>query len=105
MPTQGKMQDNDDGALPRLHGHQPEVEADLAQGNKEVLSNGSETPSLSGGASRKPSLPATLSAKAMIAGFPPLPTLPAQITPRHMSDSEAILSLSPTSMNSSSNLR
>ncbi len=106
---------NDDGAPPRLH-VRPEAappclskeEADLAHcwGDKEALSNGSEAPSLSGGASRQPGLvPATPGAKGTPAVLPPLPTLQAQITPRRMSDSEAILSLSPTSLNSSSNFR
>ena len=110
-PTQGKMQGggddvsgaqtsqahtngNDDGAPPRLHGF-PEEEADLSEGDKE----GSKAPSLSGGVS------ATPGAKATPAGWPLLSTLPAQITPRRMSDSEAILSLSSTSLNSSSNFR
>jgi hypothetical protein len=96
---------NDDGAPPCLHGR-PEEEADLAQDEKEALSNGSEAPSLSGGELRQPSLvPATPGVKATPAEFTPLPTLPAQITARRMSDSEAILSLSPTSLNSSSNFR
>ena len=119
MPTQGKMRGGeddvsgaqtsrahtdgkDDGAPPCLHGHSEE-EVDLAQGDKEALSNGNEAPSLSWGASSI--IPATPDAKATPAGFTPLPTLPAQITARRMSDSEAILSLSPTSLNSSSSFR